>query len=293
MFSSGYRGPTSYSAISAKLGEKPEVKIANNTTARRDTDGSIVIRLHWTDIVRLHASGAVEIEGIYDSQLTMTRYKAFFAGFRVGIWRDSVKKGLVFGTWNDHNGDYPSDAAKRAEMMASNPISVARLYGWLVPAGEGMRTDFEPTDAERVLHIGARIGNVDAAKALAAMLAARGEHAMAHATRRNTGEKYGTHGRFHEMRTYFEAMTEVAHESGAWLKLGKELVRPLTVYEVLCLGIDPNGNDATVDGVTYDIVDGATWVAYQKSAAYVLKYGTPKAFDGMRRAKQLSLKMVA
>jgi hypothetical protein len=273
--SSGYGGPKTYAELQAwhdKPRRRSNVCFSSNTYAYRGEDGAFTITLHWTDIVKVHASGVVELIGLWNSLLTKTRYKAFFQDTRCDVWNekiDGIHK-LVFYRRGLPSGEYMKQEQFEAA-LAENPKLAARRFNWVIPAMPGMRSDFEPTAEEQALHIAARIGDADAARKLADLLDARGEHIMAKATRAHAGVRYGHRGWFADMKRFVDSIYHVAHESGAWLKRGKRLVRPLTRYEVELLGIDPNGNDATIDGVTYDIVDGALWVAHTKSAAYVLR----------------------
>jgi len=304
--SSGYNGPKTYAELQAwhdKPRRKSNVIFSNNTTAeRRESDGSFLVTLHYTDIVRVYPSGAVELTGLYNSQLTKTRYSAFFGHTHTHVYSEKIDgtHKLVFSVYTHRlyweareaaqakaakDGRELNQAEFDAELFETNPSLALKRFNWVVPASPGMRSDFEPTDAERILHLGARIGDADAARRLADMLSARGEHHMAHVTRSYAGVRYGHRGWFAELKQAFNDFYSSPSGTGAWIKKPgldrsgrpNRLIRPLTRGEVEILGVDPNGADVTIDGVTYDIVDGATWTHFEKSAEYVLRYGAFKA----------------
>jgi hypothetical protein len=73
--------PSSYSEAVKMLGDRPERTIGNNTQLRRQSDGSIALTLHWTDVCRYWSNGDIGLRANgYQTTTTKDRINKALAG---------------------------------------------------------------------------------------------------------------------------------------------------------------------------------------------------------------------
>lgn len=78
---------------------------SNNTTIRRESDGTAIVTLHHTDIVRVAPSGAVTLDsGGYQTPTTKTRMNQV-----ANVWKLGYQVYQVDYAWYVHtaNGERP------------------------------------------------------------------------------------------------------------------------------------------------------------------------------------------
>lgn len=66
--------PSTYRDYDRYLGSRNSKRLAHNTSVRRDPDGKIIIRYHWTDIAVLWPDESILVRtGGFDTRTTIAR----------------------------------------------------------------------------------------------------------------------------------------------------------------------------------------------------------------------------
>jgi hypothetical protein len=200
-----------------------------NTTVRFDTrngEETMLVRYHYTDILRFYANGDVEVVAVYNSFSTNVRYREF--GFNV---------------WSD-----------KGSLLCS-------IGGLTFPFHGGIRLSSDTStlsgsEALRLLSMGCRIGDKDACDAMTQTLTERGLFGLARAILSQKGARYGRE--FFKCKAEYESLDEAI--SDRWFADCEtlDLVRCVTKRDVLVHDVDASAKEATISGKRYMIVSGLT-----------------------------------
>lgn len=279
------RMPCTYDAVRAWFVDPKRHgnHVASGTQARPSDDqmSSFIISYRGVDIIILHSNGGVELGDPPRSSAAMARVNRclLMYNFDSQIWNG-------FMTFRGGKGSAREEAIRKLDFYNTHGrpeedpeptiFSVARSFDFIMPARKGLRSDFVPSDAEYVVHVGCRLGNPRAAEMLAMLLRERGEMVMAAAVLENRGRMFECRGRMKAMQSLFDIYWRPS-DGGEWLfdLATRKLVRPLMLTELMIVRRDPNfGLPETVtmpDGITYGVAVGADHVGREKARPITIR----------------------
>lgn len=207
------------------------IRVGHNTWAYfyDESETTISIQYHHTDILHLHSDGSVELWSEADSISTKARYREFARPLSVSSVDGRAMAYLGDGTW------YP------------------------LQRGITSRAALDERTAK--LWLGARVGDSDAANCLAEAFDLAGIPDMAELVRSENGRAYSSKG-IRKAREEWEALAVPVGDR--WFLDAKgRLDRPVTERDVL-MGVDPSKDSATLNGAVRTIANGSEVVAQEK-----------------------------
>lgn len=201
---------------------------------------TISIQYHRTDILHLHLDGSVEFWSNADSMSTRRRYRYF----DVNVFRQGRTMAMVHGKYY---------------------FPLQRGVTTAVPYISWGTSESEAETVQRIynLWLGARIGDVDASRALAKEFSSLGLHRMAEVVRNEEGRPYLKYG----IRSKREAWDEVAVPIGnRWLadEHGR-LDRPVTERDVILYGIDPSADVVKIGTTERRVINAWETISKERS----------------------------
>lgn len=223
-------------------------KLENNTYAyvesfneeghRLDT---IVIRFHTTDILRLYPDGIVVALSSHDSFTTRKRHKEYMAS--------------GWSTWSH-----------RDQVFVGSGSCWIPGKGIVLPFEEGIVTGWTPTATETLLALGCRVGDAEAAAALATLFEERAKNDIRnHAWNRMSEIVFDRKGERYKLPNYRlmrKAWVDEPATGGLWLadKSSGVLVRALTKRDEL-MGFSEDATSIQIGDKVFDLVDGFEYSA--------------------------------
>jgi len=235
---------------------------------------AFTVRHYRTNVVRVHPEG-VEMLCVYPSQVTRDRINALLPK----PWR----------VWSD------KEAACESVLVYCENVEGLSCYVdcyayFTIPAERGVCTDFKPTVRDVHLSLGCRVGDVEAADALAASLESRGHKRMAQVVREYRGKRFAAKGQLRHLQALYAGTEAYVEKTSRWVEVPNpdfnpavtlypfprtitkreeivtlpeawlfdaatgEPVRTLTTRDVCFHGADPKAARVKIEGRVYEVV---------------------------------------